>query len=91
MADLVFAFGANWARFLTSLSDTQIEQSTRSLSALLGRDLRDRSFLDIGSGSGLSSLTARRLGARVYSFDYDAQSFACVSASAQLSELPSRQ
>ena len=77
MADLVFAFGANWARFLTSLSDTQIEQSTRSLSALLGRDLRDRSFLDIGSGSGLSLLAARRLGARVYSFDYDAQSVAC--------------
>jgi SAM-dependent methyltransferase len=75
--DPVFAFGANWARFLASLSDRQIEQSTRSLSLLLGRDLRDRTFLDIGSGSGLSSLAARRLGARVCSFDYDAQSVAC--------------
>jgi 2-polyprenyl-6-hydroxyphenyl methylase/3-demethylubiquinone-9 3-methyltransferase len=36
-------------------------------------------FLDIGSGSGLSSLAARRLGARVHSFDYDAQSVACTS------------
>ena len=28
-------------------------------------------FLDIGSGSGLSSLAAHRLGASVHSFDYD--------------------
>lgn len=34
-------------------------------------------FLDIGSGSGLSSLAARRLGANVTSFDYDPQSVAC--------------
>ena len=77
MADPVFAFGANWQRFLTSLSDRQIEQATLAVSALVGRDLRGESFLDIGSGSGLSSLAARRLGARVYSFDYDPQSVAC--------------
>ena len=35
------------------------------------------SFLDIGSGSGLSSLIARSLGARVHSFDYDENSVAC--------------
>jgi len=40
-------------------------------------DLRDRSFLDIGSGSGLFSLAARQLGARVHSFDYDPDSVAC--------------
>ena len=78
MAELVFGFGENWARFLTSLTDQQIEQATHGVRALLGRDLRDKSFLDIGSGSGLSSLAARRLGAaRVYSFDYDPQSVAC--------------
>jgi O-antigen/teichoic acid export membrane protein len=37
------------------------------------------SFLDIGSGSGLFSLAARRLGARVRSFDYDPQSVACTA------------
>lgn len=41
-------------------------------------NLKGKSFLDIGSGSGLFSLAARRLGAsRVYSFDYDPQSVAC--------------
>jgi SAM-dependent methyltransferase len=34
-------------------------------------------FLDIGSGSGLFSLAARRLGALVHSFDFDPQSVAC--------------
>ena len=34
-------------------------------------------FLDVGSGSGLFSLAARRLGARVHSFDYDPNSVAC--------------
>jgi 2-polyprenyl-6-hydroxyphenyl methylase/3-demethylubiquinone-9 3-methyltransferase len=77
VAETVFSFGENWTRFLTSLSDRQIEQATLAVSALVGRDLRGESFLDIGSGSGLSSLAARRLGARVYSFDYDPQSVAC--------------
>jgi 2-polyprenyl-3-methyl-5-hydroxy-6-metoxy-1,4-benzoquinol methylase len=40
-------------------------------------DLAGKSFLDIGSGSGLFSLAARQLGASVFSFDYDAQSVAC--------------
>jgi SAM-dependent methyltransferase len=39
--------------------------------------LEGKSFLDIGSGSGLFSLAARRLGARVHSFDYDPESVAC--------------
>jgi 2-polyprenyl-3-methyl-5-hydroxy-6-metoxy-1,4-benzoquinol methylase len=34
-------------------------------------------FLDVGCGSGLFSLAARRLGARVHSFDFDPQSVAC--------------
>jgi 2-polyprenyl-6-hydroxyphenyl methylase/3-demethylubiquinone-9 3-methyltransferase len=40
--------------------------------------LSGRSFLDVGSGSGLSSLAALRLGASsVTAFDYDEQSVAC--------------
>jgi len=45
--------------------------------------LQGKSFLDIGSGSGLFSLAARRLGATVHSFDFDPQAAAC---SAELKE-----
>lgn len=42
--------------------------------------LDGQTFLDIGSGSGLFSLAARRLGAKVHSFDFDPQSVACTAA-----------
>src|SRR5437773_11223058 len=38
------------------------------------------SFLDLGSGIGHVSLAARRLGARVHSFDYDPTSVECTLA-----------
>jgi 2-polyprenyl-6-hydroxyphenyl methylase/3-demethylubiquinone-9 3-methyltransferase len=75
-----FAFGQNWARFLTVLNEDRIKAAEGSLREMLRcDDLRGRSFLDIGSGSGLFSLAARRLGARVRSFDYDPHSVACTS------------
>ncbi|RME33048.1 MAG: class I SAM-dependent methyltransferase, partial [Gammaproteobacteria bacterium] len=52
----------------------------QALANLLGvTDLEGWRFLDIGSGSGLSSLAARRLGAQVHSFDYDPESVACTA------------
>ncbi len=73
-----FAFGSNWARFLALLDEDRILAAERGLQDLLGDSrLNGLRFLDIGSGSGLSSLAARRLGARVHSFDYDPQSVAC--------------
>lgn len=75
-----FEFGANWTRFLTVLNDARIEEAVKSLRAMLGRDsLEGLRFLDAGSGSGLFSLAARKLGAAVHSFDYDAQSVACTT------------
>ncbi|MFL6334316.1 MAG: class I SAM-dependent methyltransferase [Pyrinomonadaceae bacterium] len=73
-----FEFGANWARFLELLDEDRIARAEQSLREMLEVEgLAGRSFLDIGSGSGLFSLAARRLGARVHSFDYDPQSVAC--------------
>lgn len=75
-----FAFGKNWSRFLTELNDDRIRQAEQSLCDMLKvKDLQGKRFLDIGSGSGLFSLAARRLGATVHSFDYDPQSVACTN------------
>ncbi len=73
-----FEFGKNWLRFLSMLDDARIEHSERALQEMLGQGrLAGATFLDVGSGSGLSSLAARRLGAQVRSFDYDPRSVAC--------------
>src|SRR5438128_11957621 len=77
--DLRFPFGKNWSRFLSLLDDDRIAEAERSLRGMLDvSDLRELTFLDAGSGSGLFSLAAKRLGAkRVHSFDYDENSVAC--------------
>ena len=76
-----FEFGANWASFLRGLSIERIEAAEESLKEFLEVDtLNGKTFLDIGSGSGLFSLAARRLGARVTSFDFDPKSVACTDA-----------
>ena len=73
-----FEFGKNWSSFLGVLTDERIREATKSLQEMLDLDRLDGlSFLDIGSGSGLFSLAARGLGARVFSFDYDPGSVAC--------------
>src|SRR5687768_16367034 len=73
-----FAFGANWSRFLEVISEARIGRAVESLKEMLRTDsLEGHRFLDAGSGSGLFSLAARRLGATVHSFDFDPQSVAC--------------
>ena len=73
-----FAFGDNWAKFLKALDEQRINHAVDSLKSMLEvENLNAKSFLDIGSGSGLFSLAAKRLGAKVFSFDYDPRSVAC--------------
>ena len=70
-----FEFGKNWRRFLATVSDERIRASEVSLADFLRLpSLVGMNFLDIGCGSGLSSLAAQRLGAQVTSFDFDPQS-----------------
>jgi 2-polyprenyl-3-methyl-5-hydroxy-6-metoxy-1,4-benzoquinol methylase len=73
-----FTFGQNWASFLNTLNDVRIARAERSLKEMLRVERLDGlRFLDAGSGSGLFSLAAYRLGAEVTSFDFDPQSIAC--------------
>ena len=73
-----FEFGKNWKRFLALLNEDRIHEAEKSLKKMFEtEDLSGKTFLDIGCGSGLFSLAARRLGAQVRSFDYDLESVEC--------------
>ena len=73
-----FQFGRNWRHFLDTVDETAIDEAETSLrEALQVEDLNDKSFLDIGSGSGLFSLAAWRMGATVHSIDLDRESVEC--------------
>jgi 2-polyprenyl-3-methyl-5-hydroxy-6-metoxy-1,4-benzoquinol methylase len=75
-----YGFGKNWRGFLAVLDDERIQVAEQSLrEALECDDLTGKTFLDMGSGSGLFSLAARRLGATVRSADVDADSVACTA------------
>ena len=72
-----FAFGKNWQNYLERVDETRVEKAMQSLRDMLEVEtLEGKTFIDIGSGSGLFSLAAHRLGAKVTSFDYDPNSVA---------------
>jgi SAM-dependent methyltransferase len=77
---ITFSFGKNWQRFVEQHLNQERELIARnSITAFLEvSDLRGRSFLDVGCGSGLFSLGAYRLGARrITSIDVDPFSIRC--------------
>jgi 2-polyprenyl-6-hydroxyphenyl methylase/3-demethylubiquinone-9 3-methyltransferase len=71
-----FRFGENWADYSQLVDERRIAAACESVRSLAG-DLRGKSFLDIGSGSGLFSVAALRLGAKeVLAIDIDPDSVA---------------
>lgn len=77
-----FSFGKNWQNFLESLNDEKIENAKKSLIEFLDGDnnVKGKTFVDIGCGSGLFSYAAYKLGAaRVVSVDVDEFSVACAT------------
>jgi 2-polyprenyl-3-methyl-5-hydroxy-6-metoxy-1,4-benzoquinol methylase len=77
-SEMRFEFGKNWSNYLRLLNDTRISEAQASLTHILGgMPLKGLSVLDIGSGSGVFSLAARKMGAMVTSFDYDENSVVC--------------
>lgn len=78
MSDARFEFGQNWTDFATKIDDKKIAIAMVSVRHLLNTDdLKGKSFLDIGCGSGLFSVAAAKLGAEVHAFDYDEYSVRC--------------
>lgn len=75
--ELRYGFGKNWSEFVKkNFSQERVSSSQKDLLDFLKLDnLVDKTFLDIGCGSGLHSLAAYRSGAKkVVSFDYDINS-----------------
>ncbi len=77
-ADTHFAFGKNWSSYAKVIGEPEIAEAVKGLTRLLpAARFQGKSVLDIGCGSGLHALAARRLGAsRILAVDIDADSVA---------------
>jgi 2-polyprenyl-6-hydroxyphenyl methylase/3-demethylubiquinone-9 3-methyltransferase len=74
-----FSFGQNWKKYLSGLDESNVRGAIHSFCIFTQlSDLKGETFLDLGCGSGLSSLVAHRLGAKtIVSVDVDQHSVAC--------------
>lgn len=75
--EIRFNFGNNWRDYSNSaLMESNLKEAVDSLDNLVGKDLiSNKTFLDIGCGSGLFSIAAIKLGAKkVLGFDLSKES-----------------
>lgn len=67
-----FNFGKNWEDFSHQIKEEHVQASIQNMKFFLDDYCNKSTFIDIGCGSGLHSLSAIRLGAsKVHSFDFD--------------------
>ena len=68
-----FEFGQNWKNYAVLIDSERIHEAKKNLIELLGHDnIRGKTILDIGCGSGIHSLAFLELGAaNVTAFDFD--------------------
>ena len=70
--DSHFGFGENWSKLVNSIDDRKLESAISDNMSFVGNGLENKSFLDIGCDSGLSSLAAYKMGAAsITSVDID--------------------
>lgn len=73
-----FEFGKNWLKYRSVINNEVINCAISSLKSFFEKEnFKDLKFIDIGSGSGLFSLSASKLGAIVHSIDFDLNSVYC--------------
>ena len=72
-----FSFGKNWISYSKNITKKNISNSEKDLKFFLKNNIKNKDFLDIGCGSGLSSFAARNLRANVTSYDKDFFSTKC--------------
>jgi len=61
----MFNFGKNWTNYSKTVEYKDLEVMKKSLTDLVGlENIKDKTFLDIGCGSGLFSIAAKELGAK---------------------------
>lgn len=76
-----FEFGKNWLNYRNVIDDEIISCSISSLKLFFGKEnFKHLKFIDIGSGSGLFSLSASKLEATVHSIDFDINSVYCTTS-----------
>jgi 2-polyprenyl-3-methyl-5-hydroxy-6-metoxy-1,4-benzoquinol methylase len=85
-----FSFGKNWKDFLATVDDRVIVEAGKDIEDWLGSEnIRGKSIVDIGSGSGLSSLCMYQRGCRrLVSFDYDPHSVEATKLLAERASSP---
>ncbi|MBG84498.1 MAG: hypothetical protein CMJ40_08135 [Phycisphaerae bacterium] len=80
-----FEFGANWLDYSDSVTQSHLDHAISNLKRLFACERMDGArFLDIGCGSGIHTVAAAKLGARIVSVDLDPM---CIESTRKLCDL----